>query len=228
VDYAIEQGWHDPEMFSFSFREAYGDPGRIDLPRNVSREWQGREMLKKKVGAITVQDLLAVLSQPPIQRPVTQSYMVWHLRRDMPADVGCVMWFGLGGANTGIAAPLYCGSSRVPEEYTFAPLAEDRRCAWWRFEALQRRIYPDRWVYAPTFNEIRAHFDRAQENVFEETGKVEREVLALLEQGKVDEARKRLSSHTHVVLDLALQEATRALNGLGREPNSPPRPTAVR
>ena len=214
VDFAIEQGWHDPEMFSFSFKEAYGDPQKINLPRNVSREWQGHEMLKRKIGAITVEDLLGVLSQPPIQRTVTQSYMVWHLRPDMPTEVGCVMWFGFCGANTGIAAPLYCGSSRVPKEYTFAPLTEDLRSGWWRFDALQRILYPERWVTSRFFCGVRSRFDRAQENLFKETPNVEGEVLTLLEKGEDEEARKLLSDHTYVALDLALQETTRALSSL--------------
>ena len=74
---------------------------------------------------------------------------------------------------------------------------------------------------------IRARFDRAQENLFEETRIVEGEAMALLGQGKYDEAGKRLSDHTYVALDLALKEAARTLNSLGRPPGSPPGCSAV-
>ena len=52
-----------------------------------------------------------------IQTDGTQAYMIWHLRKNMPVEIGCVMWFGISNANTGAAVPVYVRSLRVPEEY---------------------------------------------------------------------------------------------------------------
>lgn len=207
VEYAVEQGWYKVEDGPFNFRRVYGKPGELDDPRNVSRRYQGTYMLKNKFKLIDVKAVLSVLSEPPIQTSETQAFMVWHLRRNMPVEVGCVMWYGMSGANTGIAVPIYAGSTKVPIEYTSAPYRYDSVSAWWQFERLQNLFYPRMWEYADEYPDLRKRLREVQENIFKETEEVERKVLAGGDASNPLGIDVLLSNHTFKVLQEALKEA---------------------
>lgn len=207
VDYAMEKGWYDPESGPFNFKQAYTDPDRLERPVNTSRELQGRLRLEEKAGKITVEYMLSVLSEPPIQTTGTQAFMVWHLRKYVPRQVGCVMWHGMSGANTSVAVPVYVGSSRVPEEYTDAPYAEDQHSAWWRFEQLQKLLYPERGKYSQDYNKTKKKLEKRQNIVFEESIKTEVKALKLWEGGHAREIEPLLSDFTYKKLAEALEWA---------------------
>jgi dipeptidase len=205
LEYAIQQGWHDPEKGPFNFKYAYGNPKHLDQPRNTSRRFQGSVMLKHKIGSVSVKDILYILSQPPIQTTTTQAFMVWHLRSNMPPEIGCVMWHGMSGANTGIAIPLYVGSSKVPEEYTNAAYTEDSESAWWHFERLQKQLYPRWWEYSPAYFDVRKKLNKFQELVFKENVVVEEKAILLWKSGDTRKAKERLTTHTYKMLEQALK-----------------------
>jgi dipeptidase len=207
IDYAVAQGWYKSSDRPFNFKNVYGQPSFMDHPRNTSRRFQGIYMLKPKVGSITVKDVLSVLSQPPVQTPGTQAFMVWHLRPDMPRDLGCVMWHGMCGANTSVAVPIYVGSTTVPVEYTDAPYQADSVSAWWQFERLQKCFYPRLWEYPDSYLDIRKQLNRFQERVFKESAVIEEEALKLWKQGDSEGTRDRLSRHTYKMLKDALIKA---------------------
>jgi dipeptidase len=207
VDYAVKKGWYDPESGPFNFKKAYTDPDRLDRPVNTSRELLGKQRLREKVGDITVKDVLSVLSEPPIQTTGTQGFMVWHLRKYVPRQVGCVMWHGMSGANTSLAVPIYVGGNRVPEEYTDAPYAEDQHSAWWRFERLQKLLYPERGKYSQDYNKMKKKLEKHQNTVFEESVKTEIETIKLWEGGHAQEIESLLSDFTYKKLVEALETA---------------------
>jgi dipeptidase len=212
LDYAAAQGWYDPEAGPLNFKYTYGDPENLDHIENTSREYQGRFMLRGKVGSLTVKDVLSVLSLPPVQTAGTQAYMVWHLRQQMPIEIGCVMWFGMGSANSNAAVPVYVGSSLVPEEYTEASLKEDKASAWWRFKRLQTMIYPQRWDYSDSYLDVREELNRFQELIVSEKIELEKRVLEAWKMGKSDRGKKLLSDFTYAKLNAILDEVRAILN----------------
>jgi dipeptidase len=212
VGYASHQGWYDPEKGPFNFKYAYGNPKHLDHPRNTSRRFQGNYMLKNIVGSITVKNILYILSQPPIQTTATQAFMMWHLRSNIPREIGCVMWHGMSGANTSIAVPIYVGSSKVPREYTNASYTEDSESAWWQFERLQKQLYPRWWEYSPTYFDVRKQLTKFQELVFKENAAVEETAIKLWKQGKTRKAKELLSTHTYKMLEQALKQAADTLS----------------
>jgi dipeptidase len=163
-------------------------------------------MLKHKIGSVTVKDILYILSQPPIQTTATQAFMVWHLRSNMPLEIGCVMWHGMSGANTSIAVPVYVGSSKVPKEYTNASYTEDSVSAWWQFEDLQKQLYTRWWEYSPDYFDLRKKLNKFQELVFKESSAVEDKAIKLWNQGETRNAKECLTTHTYKMLVQALKE----------------------
>lgn len=207
IAYATEQGWYKEKDGPLNFKYVYGDPESLDLPRNISRRYQGTYMLKNKNGLITVKTILSVLSQPPVQRPATQAFMVWHLRRKMPVEVGCVMWHGMSGANTSIAVPVYAGSTKVPAEYTSAPYCSDSVSAWWQFERLQKLFYPRLWEYADEYPDVRKKLRKFQETIFKECADIEEKALKLRDRENPPGLDVILSNFTYKTLKNALKEA---------------------
>ncbi len=205
--YAVEQGWYKEEDGPLNFKYVYGDPEKSDRPRNISRRFQGNYMLKNKFGLIGVKTILSVLSQPPVQTTGTQAFMVWHLRSKMPVEVGCVMWFGMSGANTSPAAPVYAGSTKVPGEYTSASYRYDSVSAWWRFERLQRLFYPRWWEYAEEYPDVRKKLRVFQERVFKESAEIEASVLKPRDVENPLGVDVILSDFTYKMLKGALTEA---------------------
>jgi len=212
VKYATAQGWYRSSSGPFNFKYIYGDPAKLDHPRNTSREYQGNSMLKHRVGSITVKDILSVLSQPPVQTSGTQAFMVWQLRRHMPLEIGCVMWYGMSGANTSLAVPIYVGSTRIPKEYTIASYDYEPESAWWQFERLQRLVYPRVWEYSDAYLDVRRKLNRFQKAIFNESVAAEEKVLKLWKQGDIKRGKELLTNHTYKMLDDALKE-TRYLSG---------------
>ena len=206
VEYAVEQGWYKAEDGPFNFKHVYGNPEEYNEPRNVSRLYQGTYMLKNKFKLIDVKSVLSVLSEPPIQTSETQAYMVWHLRRSLPVEVGCVMWHGMSGANTSIAVPIYAGSSKVPVEYTSSPYRYDSVSAWWQFERLQNLFYPRMWEYADEYPDVKKRLRQFQESVFVESEEVEKKALTGSDTNPLG-IDVLLSNHTYKALQDALKEA---------------------
>ncbi len=213
VEYAVAQGWHNPSEGEFNFKYSYINTDRMDQPGNTSREFQGEKMLSGKIGKITIDVLLPVLSLPPIQNDATQSFMVFHLRRNLPPEIGCVMWHGMSSANTSVAAPVYLGANRVPLEYTFAPLESDSKSAWWTFEKLQLRLYPDAWQYSSDYMRTRIEMDKYQAAVFSRSAAMEKKALELLRNGKKAQAKEIISDHTFSELKKALEYARNVNDG---------------
>jgi len=220
IEYAIEQGWYDPVSGPFNLKYIYCDQENLDRPNNTSREFQGNYMLKDKIGSITVKDVLHVLSQPPIQTAGTQAFMVWHLRKHIPREIGCVMWHGMCGANTSVAVPVFVGSTRVPEEFTAASYREDDESAWWQFERLQKLVYPRWWEYTDAYFDVRKKLNIYQEAIYKDCAIVEEKALRMWKQGDTKKVKELLTNFTYEKLGEALKmvKNTFSLSGVKQRP----------
>ena len=203
IEYAAGRGWHRTGK-PFNFKAAYGDPEHLDRAEDTLREMLGRHYLESKVGSLSLEDLLDILSEPPIQTTGTQAFMVWHLRKDLPREIGCVMWHGMSGASTSVAVPVFVGSTRVPASYTDAAYEEDQNSAWWAFERLQRTAFPENGTFSPIFRRMRDRLDAFQEEVYRESDLLVTDALIRWEGGQPDEACAILDRYTHSRLEQAM------------------------
>jgi secernin len=213
INYAINQGWYETKE-QFNFKKTYSVPDNMDRPGNTSREFQGNTMLRSKKGSITIKDVLDVLSQPPIQTTNTQSFMVMHLRKNLPPQAGHKIWFGMSGANTNVAVPIYGGSLKIPEEYMESSLEFDPTSAWWQFKKLQEEIYRGWWEYSDRFLEIRQNLDEYQKKIFQESAAIEEEAIELYQQGNTKKANQLLTDHTYRKLEEALKKIKEINNNM--------------
>lgn len=72
---------------------------------------------------------------------------VIQLRGHLPADVGAVMWAGVGAAMTTPYIPYYFGVKEIPEPFQTAGPEFDENSAYWRFRGLTTRLeqgFPER------------------------------------------------------------------------------------
>ena len=215
IDDAIDRGWYDVKDGPFNFKAAYMKPSDLDRPRNTSREYQGRVALRDKKGSITVEDVLSILSLPPIQTTSTQSATIWHLRDDISHDIGCTMWFGMNGGNSNVLIPIFAGSSKVPVSYMDASVEYDSTSAWWQFERLQNLIYPRSGEYAESYKDAAKRLSETQDRIFHETEMIRTKAMELLNRGNITAANEILSNHTYENLSRALSEARTLISRIG-------------
>jgi len=214
IDYAIAMDWYDPDSGPFNFREAYGR--NLGRPYNVMREERQRDLLEPKLGSITVQDLMSVIRDhyegtpyyhypPHVGNPYrticisrTQAPFVWHLRNDMPVDIGCVMWYAMSSPCTTVFTPIYAGHMEdFPVEYSLGQDTFDPESAWWTFEQIQRMTDKD---YAGTIGQIRKVWDQCESQEFKQTAQLEKTALIQWVSGHKEQAQKLLTEYTNTQL----------------------------
>jgi len=146
IKYAIDQGWYNPAFGEpFSFKEVYCGP-YLGKSYNVARVERQQELLGPKLGSVTLGDVFAVMrdhyegteyyntphnfstqySGEPrnraLVRPIcvdsTHSSEVYHLRGDMPATIGCIMWIAASSPCCSVYTPIYAGNrGATPAEW---------------------------------------------------------------------------------------------------------------
>ncbi|MBR7029414.1 MAG: C69 family dipeptidase [Bacteroidaceae bacterium] len=135
-------------------------------------------------------------NERPISTQQTSYTVVAQLRADMPAAVGCVLWFGNDDANMVAYTPVYCCATTVPEPY--APeTANDHTFSWksafWVCNWVANMTYPR---YSQLFPAVERVRNEVEDALIAQQPAVEREALALLQQ---DEAKGKafLDSYTN-------------------------------
>jgi len=242
VPYATAQGWYDSKSGKkFSFREAYGIG--LGNPANVMREKRARELLVDKLGRATIQDLILVMRDhyegmaehdtPHSQkraRPIcvsgTQSTQIYHLRKTMPAEIGCVMWSLASSPCLGVYTPIWAGyQGETPVEWQRGADSSSPDSAWWTFEDIQRTVAPkenpDSEFWKATWPVIRKRWDEVEKKGADEVAALEKEAMGLWRQGKKNEANKFLTDYTNTRLHSDFLEARSILESIvakGRKP----------
>lgn len=218
IDYAVEQGWYDPLSGDpFNFREVYCGPylGRPWNQMRVDRQW---ELLGPKLGSVTLDDAFAVMRDHyegtvyydtphsrALARPIcvhsNHSSEVYHLRSDMPAAIGCVMWITAISPCVSVYTPVYAGNrGATPEEWMVGWNFFDPDSAWWIFEQTQRLVAPrspDPEFWAATWPHVRARWDQVESSEFRQTAELEGIAMKHWQRGRADLAYELLTKYTY-------------------------------
>ena len=237
---AIANGWYDPNSGTpFSFKDTYC-AGYLNSTSSVRRQARAEFLLKDKVAAhtVTVQDLMAVQRDhyegtpdykiPNVPQTIsnsgTQSGQIYHLRGWLPREFGPVMLITASSPDISIFTPVYAGhSEQTPVEWRTAAVSFSPDSAWWNFEYIQRTLTPRYALTAPApnaafylayFPELRAEFDRVEQQQFHEMDQKEQAAAGLIAQGKIDQAKHLLSMFSNSSLHQNYVNAKTELNWL--------------
>jgi dipeptidase len=126
---------------------------------------------------------------------------VVQLRRDMPVDIGAVMWSALSIPTAGIYLPFYFGVKDVPPAYGAG--LQDDGAAHFVYKDLHRALQSGNGK--GTVGELRA----LETSLLENQTQFEASMLALFARDK-DAAREALTESTHDISTQALAKATAA------------------
>ena len=234
VSYAVAHRWHDPHSGrQFSFKEAYGKG--LNKPFNTMREGRAQELLRAKMGSVTIQDVMAVLRDhyegktyhriPHCKTPrsicasATQSSQIYHLRGDKPRELGCVMWSLGSSPCSGVYTPIWAGyQGGTPAEWLRGSDSFSSDSAWWAFESIQR-------ILAPSGNTKKAYWDQewptlrerwlaVEKRRADEVTALERDAMKLWQQRLPAEGCKLLTDYSNSRLHADFLQAGSILDGL--------------
>ena len=213
ISYAKEQGWYSNDDGKFSFRAAYSDPEVLQDIFDLARIYQAQRILDNynKTKKISVSTLKHIVTQPPIMDHRNQATFIWHLRSDLPAGIGCKMWFCYNGAGINAMAPIYLASHRVPESYTDSPSTYSPDYPYWQARLLQVNMNPWTWVFDDNYMINRLDLNNFQKEADVRTSTIEREATTLYNKGRSTEAIELLSSHTYNELNRIFNETNRMI-----------------
>ncbi|MGA2260711.1 MAG: C69 family dipeptidase [Acidobacteriota bacterium] len=234
VSYATAQHWYDPKTGKkFNFREAYGT--NLGDPSNTMREARASELLAPKLGKITVQDLAGVMRDHyegktyyqlphnrktrPICVSSTDASQIYHLRGNLPPDIGCVMWSLVSSPCSGVYTPVWAGyGGGTPAEWQRGSDSYSSDSAWWAFESIQRDAAPlgnnnrERWSSVGPV--ITKRWDNIEKQAYEKVSEIERNALESWRRGEKGTALKLLTDYTNSRLHSDYLEACSILDWL--------------
>jgi dipeptidase len=223
IDYAVAQGWYVPGPVPFNFKDVYCGPF-LGQEWNTKRQERAEFLVKPKLGTVTVQDLMATMRDHyegtadyaipytggydgptvvPICNSSNHASEVYHLRSWLPREIGPVMFITAASPDMSIYNPIYAGyAGQTPVEWRTATDSFAPDSAWWNFEYIQRTVashhpLPDAAFYAAKFPHIRASFDRVEQQQFREMVKLEKTAAQFIAKGKVDQAKKLISTFSN-------------------------------
>jgi len=216
IDFAIEQGWHDPESGPFNWTDAYGDP-RGWGAWNYLRHWRVESLLEEYApDGISVPEVTSILrdhyegteydqtngydygtphdtSFRTVCRDYTVESFVAQSRSRMPPEIGGVMWTALTSPCTSVYIPWYAGITSTPRAYQIGTNGYNKESAWWAFERLSdvvEKEYGDRIQY------VQDVWKAFEEEEFQEVKEIEEAAIELYMDGKIDAARALLTTYS--------------------------------
>lgn len=242
IEYAVSRGWYDPSSGEeFSFRKAYGKPSTYESRHNIDRhrdvlaaltdgayryDVDTFEPMITPAHKLRVTDLTAALSihgpedgsgrhmeNVCVDRTVVS--LVFQLRKDMPRELGCLMWMCPGRPCAEAYLPVYLGVDRFPDDFgrfdTAAEAFEKHFTDYGHF----RDKYPvsfywsqfDRWKYltedyAGRIAERQKARDAVQAKIFKAQKPLEKKLARMIARGRNEEAARRMSEHLADCADL--------------------------
>merc|ERR1711871_1541286 len=141
------------------------------------------------------------------ERPIGVQQTAWHLTSQMrsflPNQIGAILWFGVDDTAHGVHVPFYNSISRVSKAWadegiqhvddTSASLKVDFGKAWWMFNIVANYAYSRYNAISPV---VQNEIVTIESKYFEETSKVEKEALALIENDRTDDAIELLTQYS--------------------------------
>ena len=237
IDNATKQGWYNPEKDgTFNFRLTYGKTENMHQAYDIDRENRARKLLESKKGIITAQDLFLVLrdryegtskftkpqavenwrersEEKHIPRTISsnlgQSASVAVLRRDMPIEVGAMMWYAMVSSQFSGYFPIYAGSTTIPKEIHNINSDNNTESAWWTFKNLQNIGSLNFAVVSPLVNNF---WTANHSTMVNKQQAIEKKVLALFNNGNRIKGLEMLTSFTYSQAQATLYHARRLLN----------------
>ncbi|MGI6075953.1 MAG: dipeptidase [Pyramidobacter sp.] len=117
----------------------------------------------------------------------------------LPNAIGGILWFGQGSPDTTVYAPIYCGTTEVPRQWSdYKSHVFDRHSAWWPF------VLVNNWAqlrWNAMYPDIRARREDFMNRFFAEQQGFENRVAQLCADGNELEAQKVVTEHTCATLD---------------------------
>ncbi len=136
-------------------------------------------------------------NERPISTQQAAYTVVVQLRSWLPNAIGGVLWYGNDDPNMVAYTPIYCSSRSVPECYN-ARGASDVRFSWksafWVCNWVANMTYPR---YAQLFPDVKSVRDELEACYAKRQQGVEGKALALYNEGKHEEAAKKLERYGH-------------------------------
>jgi len=177
VEYAVSRGWYDPAKDGkFSFRKAYSSEKLFVAKSNVLRQKAAIDYFcggycepgnhhpfaHKAAKKVDVEDMIGALQlhnkndlkTGSICSRVTVVSTIFQLRKDMPKELGCIMWTAIGHPNIEAYIPWYLGTTKSPEGWQRFATAEEAMDKHFKDTADLRVNYPDArcWKYVDRWN----------------------------------------------------------------------------
>ena len=132
------------------------------------------------------------------QRTVSVSWcsysFVAQLRNWMPNEIGGILWYGVENPGQSPRIPIFTGSTQLPS--CFDECGHDNfneEAVLWRYRKANK-LAQIQWGY--TKDLMLNNILRYEEKAMKEIPALEKEVLALLEEGKKEEAQKLMNRYT--------------------------------
>lgn len=205
-------GWcKSPEEFNFA--KCYSPPS-YPYKSSITRINRALNLLKPKIGNITINDIIKVLSdhyegtsmyrKPPHQNKSyrtictkrTVASMIAHLRKWLPRQLQLI-WYCMSSPCISIYIPIYSAVTMIPEPYKNGIGNNwehyDPKSAWWIFKKLQTIID---FNYDNLHPIVREKWDKLFNQIISETVKFEEEILRLINQGRENEAINLINNFT--------------------------------
>lgn len=240
IDYAVSKGWYNAKRNgAFNFRDAYGQSDRKNNAYDIDRENRAYELLKDKKGVITPEDLFFVLMdryegtskfrkplseiEPwenvtdnlliprPIGTNICQSSSVAHLRSNLPAEIGAVMWYAMATPGYSGYFPVYAGADTIPTEFQNVSSSYSQDSAWWTFRLLQKIADTD---YNFLYPRLRTSWEANHGSILVQQKTVEAKAKSLFDAGKKKEGIDLISRFTSSQAKSALQHARFMLHNI--------------
>ncbi len=236
VEYAVQRGWCKSTE-DFNFAECYS-PNDYPYRSSQTRLERGYELIEGKIGDLTREDLMSVLSDHYEQTAMystahdnqryrticsrrTVSAMVAHLKPEQPAEMQ-VMWYCMSSPCIGVFMPVYANVSTIPEPYLTGGGPEDlssydTSSAWWVFKKIQLLVDES---YDELHGVVRGNWDGFYTNASADVSVVEEELVDLFSEGRRGEARAAMDRLVNEKLTEAYEMAIGTvdeLSGVGGE-----------
>lgn len=224
IAFAEEKGWYHPEDGEFNFSRAYGDPWIFD-DYNVLRHSLVEERLGQ-MGKISPKDLMEILrwnyedteyyvendetgspwtgDYRTIARLNTEVSAVVELRKDLPREVGSLIWWCMNTPKTGVFIPWYFGTTSFPEAFAAGTDRFDEKSAYWRFFELKMLAHQN---YRVAFPLLHPAWTEMESRAFEKQEEIEKEALALYREKGASEAQAFLTSYSNSLAGEAFGKA---------------------